>query len=78
MSTTLVKDFMELKGMKIVHLNTRSMYGKKDEIFRKLSGVDIVTMSETWLHAEVDNDLVMWSGMKLFRQERKEVVLLCI
>ena len=40
------------------------------DIFDQLDGTDIVTMSETWLHPEYDNDLINWEGMKLYRQDQ--------
>ena len=70
MSTTRVYDFLRTGGLKLVHMNTRSMFKKRQDIFDQLDGTDIVTMSETWLHPEYDDDLINWDGMKLFRQDR--------
>ena len=54
----------------MVHVNTRSMFKKRGDIFEQLDGTDIVSMSETWLHDEYDDDLINWDGMKLYRQDR--------
>ena len=70
MTTTRVIDFMRLKGFKMVHLNTRSMFGKRHDIFDQLDGADFVSMSETWLDDNYDDDLIYWEGMKLYRQDR--------
>ena len=53
-----------MDGLKMVHVNTRSMFKKREDIFDQLDGTDIVSMSETWLHEEYDDDLINWDGMK--------------
>ena len=70
MTTTRVRDFLKMDGLKMVHTNTRSMYKKRQDIFDQLNGIDIVSMSETWLHEEYDDDLIVWDGMKMYRQDR--------
>ena len=46
MSTTRVSDFLKMDGLKMVHLNTRSMFKKRGDIFEQLDGTDIVSMSD--------------------------------
>ena len=70
MTTTRVIDFLKLRGFKMVHINTRSMFNKRHDIFDQLDGADFVSMSETWLHPEYDDDLIQWEGMDLYRQDR--------
>ena len=70
MTTTRVIDFLKTEGLKMVHINTRSMFKKRQDIFDQLDGTDIVSMSETWLHDEYDDDLITWRGMNLYRQDR--------
>ena len=56
--------------IKLLYLNTRSLYWKKEELFEMLSGCDIVTFSETWFNANFEDDILLWEGMKLFRLDR--------
>ena len=46
------------------------MFNKRHDIFDQLDGADFVSMSETWLHPEYDDDLIQWEGMDLYRQDR--------
>ena len=62
----------ETKGLKIVHLNARSILPKIDQLRLTLedSRIDIITMSETWLHPQIDPAMVRIEGYSLFRQDR--------
>ena len=60
------------KGFKLVHLNIRSLPKKMDQLRVILEGsnIDIFTLSETWLHAKIDSQLLQVKGYNLFRQDR--------
>ena len=62
----------ETKGLKLVHLNARSVLPKIDQLRLTLedSRIDIITMSETWLHPQIDPAMVRIEGYSLFRQDR--------
>ena len=60
------------RGLGLTHLNCRSLYKKKEELFEALEGADIATFSETWFLSEFEDDLLSWPGMKLFRLDRSK------
>ena len=61
------------KGLKIVHLNIRSLLPKIDQIRLLLynSKIDIITLSKTWLNPMLDSALIAIPGYKHFRLDRK-------
>ena len=60
------------KGLKIVHLNVRSIIKKVDQLRLYLtdSNIDIVTISESWLKSYAHSNLVSIPGFELLRQDR--------
>ena len=60
------------KGFKIVHLNIRSLPRKIDQLRLILEGstIDIMTLSETWLHSKIDAQLVHVQGYNTYRLDR--------
>lgn len=60
------------RGFSVAHLNIRSIRTKIDEIELVLrnSGLDILTISESWLHAQLDSSIFTIDGYKLLRQDR--------
>ena len=62
----------KLKGLKIAHLNVRSLLKKVDQIRLLMEGVglDVLTVSETWLRPHISSDLVDLKGYQTFRQDR--------
>lgn len=78
MSTSSAKlydvDFVkQSKGIKIVHLNIRSLLANFDEIkVNLLDGCfDIVALSETWLHCLCLDSLLQANGYTLYRHDRQ-------
>ena len=70
-----LNDFDELgrlKGIKIVHLNIRSIWKKIDQLRLLLqnSKIDIITISETWLSEKMNSSLLQIEGYQLFRHDR--------
>ena len=65
-----VKELDKAKGLKIVQLNCRSIYGKIDEIRHLYKNVDILLCSETWLTDMMPNEMVSIPGMEIFRWDR--------
>lgn len=59
--------------MKFLHLNCRSLSSKWNEINKTLlcSELDVIVLSETWLHSNIQNSLIWNSDYKLFRLDRQ-------
>ena len=76
-SDILLKVLKSTHGLKIAHLNTRSLRSaKKDKIsqIRLLlsdHSIDIFAISETWWTAEISNDEVNIDGYSLYRKDRE-------
>ena len=71
----VIQFFYELgraKGLKIVHLNIRSLLPKIEHIRSILSqyNIDILTISETWLNSKIDIKLISVPSYTLLRQDR--------
>ena len=60
------------KGLKLVHLNVRSLVKKIDQIRVLLEGatIDVVTFSETWLAHHLNSQIIHLEGYKSFRLDR--------
>ena len=58
------------KGLRIVHLNIRSLSKNFDELLILFDSYDIILLSETWLNASFDSKLINRDGFVLFRQDR--------
>ena len=56
-----------VKGIKFIHMNTRSLYRRIDEIRLLYSDFDFICCSETWLDDRYANMLFDINHMKLFR-----------
>lgn len=58
-----------LKGLKIVHVNVRSVLKHFDEIESTFldGGFDVVLLTESWFHANVGDNLVSAKGYNLTR-----------
>ena len=63
---------MVTKGIKIAHINVRSLYPKIDEIrlIVKDNNLDIFAVSETWLSDAIPNGLIDINGYTIFRRDR--------
>ena len=66
-------DLSKAKGVKIVHLNIRSLFKKIDQLRLILidSNIDIITLSETWLHQNIDSQLINIQGYSVNRLDRE-------
>ena len=62
----------EAKGIKILHLNTRSILPKMEQLRTCLvsSHIDIITISETWLKRHINSGLLSLPGYSILRQDR--------
>ena len=66
-------DLNKVKGLKPVHMNVRSLPKKIDQ-FRVLlleSKIDVVSLSETWLNASVNQSEINLTGFRAYRQDRE-------
>ena len=60
------------KGVKLLHVNTRSIFKKLDLLNVLYPDVDFLCCSETWLDDRVLDNLVNVNCMKVFRSDRKK------
>ena len=58
------------KGLKIVHVNTRSVFHKLDELKLSLKQFDIIVFTETWLKNSVTDSQLKWDNFQLIRIDR--------
>ena len=67
-------EFKKQKGLKIVHLNVRSFFKKKDTIELDLldGELDILGLSETWLKEEIPNNMLNVHNYQLIRLDRQQ------
>ena len=61
---------LNIPGLKIVHLNCRSLYRKLDELISYFKSCDIVCYSETWLTKKMSDELIFFADMKISRLDR--------
>ena len=59
------------KGMKIIHVNTRSIFRKITLLDQLYSEFDIVCCTETWLDDRIPDNLIKINNMKIFRRDRR-------
>ncbi len=66
------KALSENKGLKIIHINIRSLLQKIDQlrIIASLGNVDIISVNETFLDSTITNDEVDIGGYELYRKDR--------
>ena len=68
-----IQDIRNTRGLKIGHLNVRSLRNKVDMVrleLTKESCFDVLTLSETWLDASVSNSEVHMPGYSCMRTDR--------
>lgn len=67
-----MKEVGDNKGFHIIHVNIRSILPKFDEVkLNLLTGVfEVVGLSESWLHHNIDSALVQAEGYQLIRFDR--------
>ena len=59
------------KGIKIYHVNTRSICRKVSQLHVLYSEADFLGCSETWLDNRITNSIIDIPGMTCFRKDRK-------
>ena len=69
-------DIVNQKGLKIFHLNIRSLIPKIEQLRLILEDrkIDIFSISESWLHAGVCSSIVSIPGYDLVRQDRETMI----
>ena len=58
-----------VKGLKIAEVNCRSFF-KKAEIMHAFEKVNILGLTETWLDARYDDQIIEWKEKRVFRLDR--------
>ena len=61
------------KGLRFIHLNTRSLLHKLDELREKLKAFDVIVFSETWLDSATSDSMLNWKDFQLVRRDREEM-----
>ena len=66
--------FLQSRGLKVAHLNIRSIYNKIDSLKLLLNEkpFDIFTISETWLNSDITDGEISIPGYTFSRNDRKE------
>ena len=70
---TCFDELSQAKGLKITHINVRSIIKKIDQIRLLLadSKIDVLTVSETWLKPHLHSDLISIQGFSELRLDRQ-------
>ena len=66
-----VMQLQNMKGVKIVHINARSMYNKLTDIASNFYFCDIIVITETWLTKVVPTKAIDIDGFNVIRQDRE-------
>ena len=66
-------DLKILKGIVIVYWNVRSIVNKLEQIHQYISnnGIDVLCISETWMHERISDAQIKLKGYNLIRLDRK-------
>ena len=62
--------FEQSKGIKIVHINVRSLFNKIQEVSMCYNYCDVIIVTETWLNASIPDSAVYIPDFVLIRQDR--------
>ena len=67
-------EFPKARGLKLAHLNVRSLVNKIDDVrcFIDKNPFDIFTISQSWLNSSISDSEISLSGYTLVRQDRKD------
>ena len=60
------------KGIKMIHINARSLFHKIEDIFSNFCFCDIVVITETWLNSSIPSSAISVDGFSVIRQDRYE------
>ena len=62
---------MNMKGLKIVSLNVRSLYPHLNELYVRFKDYDIMCFCETWLTSAYKDQMIAMDGFDIFRLDRE-------
>ena len=65
-----VIELLRTKGIKMVHINVRSLFNKIDQIRTMFNGFDVIIISESWLTPAIPDSSIAIPGYNLVRQDR--------
>ena len=66
--------FNSAKGLTFVHNNVRSLINKTAELTKHYDRVDVLAITETWLHESINGSLIKMDGFNLLRQDRQPTI----
>ena len=58
------------KGLKYVHVNSRSLYNKLQEIHNAYNCCDVIVVTESWLNSSIPDAAMAIPNFRLIRQDR--------
>ena len=61
-----------VKGLRLMYLNIRSLYKHLDDFFLNFGEYDIMCLGETWLRPTIPDNCISHSEYTMFRQDRVE------
>ena len=61
---------MNEKGVKILHVNVRSIFRKLAQLDLLYSNIDFLSCSETWLDPRYPDNILNLENMSILRQDR--------
>ena len=68
-----LESITNVKGLEIVHVNTRSVFYKLDELKLRFKHFDSIVFTETWLKRSVDDEQLRWDNFQLVRMDRSRI-----
>ena len=60
-----------IKGLKLLYLNIRSLYKHHDELFLNCNDFDMILLGETWLNSTINDSVISHPNFMLFRHDRQ-------
>ena len=72
MDSVNCNDLLLSKGVKMAHINIRSLFKKIDQLRESFAGMDVIVVGETWLTPSIPNSAISIPGYRLFRVDRME------
>ena len=70
-----MNEILSQNGLKIFHLNIRSLTSKLDQfkLLLENKNIDIFSLSETWLHTGISSNILSIPGYAFVRYDRETV-----
>ena len=70
MSHLEINTLVQLKGLRFIHINARSLVNKLQEIHGHYKHCDVMIITETWLNSSIPDEVIMLPNYRVIRQDR--------